>query len=79
MDNDLKQAETEEHIGFVRKVLGIVTVQMTFTFLLAVLSSTSPKLGAFFKSPVTLLISFALLIGCVCTIYISRDARRKVP
>ena len=62
-----------------RKVLGIVTVQMTFTFVLAVLSSSNAKLGAFFKSPVTLIISFILLIACMCTIYISKDARRKVP
>ena len=25
-DNDLKEVEAEEHIGFVRKVLGIVTI-----------------------------------------------------
>ncbi len=46
-DTDLKQMEAEEHIDYVRKVLGIVAVQMTFTFSLAVLASTFEGVGKF--------------------------------
>jgi len=45
VDNDLKQAETEEHIGFIRKVLGIVAFQMSFTFFLCILSTNSKAMG----------------------------------
>ena len=79
IDGDLKDAETEEHIGFVRKVLGIVTVQMSFTFLLCVLSSNSKALGTFFKNPLVLILSFILLITCTCYISFGKDARKKVP
>ena len=52
---------------------------MTFTFLLAVLSASNPKLGAFFKSPATLILSFIMMISCVCYISMSKSARQKVP
>jgi len=78
-DSDLKQYEQEEHIGFIRKVLGIVTIQMGVTFLFCVISSLNDKAGAFFKHPLTLILSFILLIFCVCAIAASKKNRRTVP
>lgn len=62
-----------------RKVLGIVSVQMTFTFALCVLSSNSKALGAFFKHPGTLIFSFILLLVCGCYLVLNDKARKKVP
>ena len=79
IDGDLKDAEMEEHIGYIRKVLGIVSVQMAFTFLLCVISSNNKAAGAFFKKPGTIIIALILLIFCVCYIQFGKDARKKVP
>ena len=78
-DHDLKQWEEEEHIGYVRKVLGIVCFQLTFTFLLCVLSSTIPVLGKFFKHPLTLIFSFIVMMFAVCRIFFDKELRRTVP
>ena len=80
-DNDLKQnnADTEEHIDFVRKVLGIVTIQVGFTFLLCLMSSAFPFAAAFFKNPGVLILSIALMITCVCVIAVSKERRMTVP
>jgi len=78
-DNDLKQYEKEEHIDYVRKVLGIVSVQMTFTFVLCILASASAGIGSFFKHPMTLVFAVMLLICCACTIFISKEYRTRVP
>ena len=75
----MKHYEREEHIGYVRKVLGIVAFQMAFTFLLCIMSSAFTSVGNFFKHPLTLILSLALLIGCVCTITISKEKRTTVP
>ena len=64
----MKEAESEEQIGFIKKVLGIVTTQLTFTFLLCVLSSLIDPIGRFFKHPATLILSIVLLITCACVI-----------
>ena len=78
-DNDLKQAEAEEHIDYIRKVLGIVTVQMTATFALCALSSASPSFGNFFKNPLILILSFFLMMSCTCVIFASPKRRQTVP
>ena len=75
----MNNAETEEHIDFVRKVLGIVSVQLTFTFALCVLSSMFESFGKFFKNPAVLILFFILCITCVCVISASKDRRRRVP
>ena len=41
----MKDLEAEEHIEYVRKVLGIVAVQMTLTFILAAASANFKSLG----------------------------------
>ena len=81
VDNDLKQnnADTEEHIDFVRKVLGIVTIQVGFTFLLCLISSAFPFAAAFFRNPGVLILSIALMITCVCVIAASKERRMSVP
>jgi len=71
VDNDLKEAENEEQIDYIRKVLGIVAFQMTFTFLLAVLSAANPTAGTFFKKPSTIILAFILMITCTLVIFCS--------
>ena len=78
-DSDLKQYEREEHIDFVRKVLGIVACQMSVTFLLCIMSSAIPAFGKFFKHPATLIFGLVLLIACFCAIAMSKENRRTVP
>jgi FtsH-binding integral membrane protein len=79
-DQDLMiKDEAEDHIGYVRKVLGIVATQMTFTFLLAASAANFAPVGRFFKHPLTLILSFCLLITCMCVIVGSKKARRTVP
>lgn len=78
-EDALKNADTEEHIEYIRKVLGIVTVQMSFTFALCVLSTNFDKVGNFFKHPLTLILGFILMLTCVCYIYGSPKARKEVP
>jgi len=78
-DNDMKQYEREEHIDFVRKVLGIVSVQMSITFFFCVVASIWAPAGAFFKHPLTIIIALVVLIACVCAIAGSKKNRREVP
>ena len=75
----MKDAEAQDHIEYVRKVLGIVTVQMTLTFLLAAASANFKNVGLFFKNPFVLIGSFALMMGCVLAIFCSKECRREVP
>lgn len=78
-DNDLKTQEAEEHIDYIRKVLGIVTVQMIFTFALCVLSSISTPVGKFFRHPLTLILALVLFIYSFCRIAFDEKLRRTVP
>ena len=71
--------EAEEHIGYIRKVLCIVCVQMTFTFALCVLSSISTPVGKFFKHPLTLILAIVLFIYSFCRIAFDEKLRRAVP
>ena len=52
-DNDLrvKDQERDEHIGFIRKVLGIVACQMALTFLFSLAASADQSTGQFMRSP----------------------------
>ena len=74
-DHDLKQMEAEEHIDYVRKVLGIVTVQMALTFALCALASTFDSFGKIFQNIWVLLFSCIVTIACVCVIAASKEWR----
>ena len=69
----------EDHVGFVRKVLGIVAAQMALTFLFAVAASVSMPIGNFFRNPSVLIFSAVGLISGVCYLMINKEARREVP
>ena len=72
----MKELEAEEHIEYVRKVLGIVSVQMTLTFILAAASANFKSIGLFFKSPFVICFAFILMMGCVIAIACSKECRR---
>ena len=71
--------ENEDHIDYIRKVLAIVSVQMSVTFGFACISTLSPTAGNFFKHPLTIILSFVMLMTCVCVIAASRERRKRVP
>ena len=75
----MKDQEAEEHIEYVRKVLGIVAVQMTLTFILAAASANFKSIGLFFKNPWVFIFAFILMMGCVLAIFCSKKNRRTVP
>ena len=70
----------EDQMGFMRKVFGIVAVQMTVTMLAAIG-------GALFKdsvrgterNPALILIAFGMIMGCALTILWNVQMRRTVP
>ena len=78
-DNDLKHMEAEEHIGYVRKVLGIVSVQMAATFLLCVLASINESIGKGVSRPGIQIFALILMLGCFIAIACYKEARRTVP
>ena len=67
-DHDKDHAR-DNHVGFVRKVLGIVSAQMMITFLCAIASSYNPDVGAFFRSPITQIVSLVILCPAMCTLF----------
>lgn len=77
-DSDL-QTKTDEHIGFVRKVLGIVATQMALTFSLALLASAHEPSGKFFKSTPVLTLSLIGYLTGVIWLFCSDTARKVVP
>ena len=71
--------KTEEHMGFVRKVLGVVATQMTVTFVLAFMASAHKPSGNFFKSPYVLIGALIAYIAGVFTLFCNEKARKTVP
>jgi len=71
--------KTEEQVGFVRKVLGIVAAQMALTFAFALLASISVSAGSFFKDPRVLILSLIGFIVSVCYLAFNKELRRTVP
>ena len=60
-------------------MLAIVAVQMGVTFGFACMATLSTTAGNFFKHPLTIILSFVLLMTCVCVIASSRERRKRVP
>ena len=58
----LVSGHDEEKQGFLRKVFGIVTFQLAFTFSLAFIASVSPSFGAFCMHSATVIVSLVFLI-----------------
>ena len=71
--------KTEEQVGFVRKVLGIVAAQMALTFAFALFASINSSAGSFFKDPRVLILSLIAFIVCACYLLFNKDIRRTVP
>eukprot|EP00806_Schmidingerella_arcuata_P000856 Macronucleus_1772.p1 GENE.Macronucleus_1772~~Macronucleus_1772.p1 ORF type:complete len:266 (+),score=27.70 Macronucleus_1772:1-798(+) len=80
-DNELVQKEEEqnEHIGFIRKVLGIVAAQMFLTFAMATAASLDHRVAAFVRNPIVIMACSILLMLSMCTLICSKSARRTVP
>ena len=71
--------EKDDQMSFVRKVLGIVTAQMTLTFSMAVASSKYPEFGRFMRDPMLLTLSITAGIMSMIVLFCSKHARMSVP
>ena len=71
--------KTEEHVGFVRKVLGIVAAQMALTFAFALFASINSSAGSFFKDPRVLILSVIAFLVCVGYLLHKKEIRHTVP
>ena len=74
-----KDDERDEHIGFIRKVLGIVAAQMLVTFSMSLAASFDDKIGRLVKNPFVYLSSMMLLMTCFCILMCSSHVRKSVP
>ena len=74
-----KDDERDEHIGFIRKVLGIVAAQMLVTFSMSLAASFDDKIGRLVKNPFVYLSSIMLLMTCFCILMCSSHVRKSVP
>ena len=75
----MKELEAEEQIDYVRKVLGIVSVQMALTFILAAASANFKSMGLFFKNPFVLVFAAILTVACFIALWCDKGCRREVP
>ena len=67
-------------MGFVRKVLGIVAVQMVWTFFCAVTGAVmKDRVGRYANNPLVILLMLVGVIGFAVWLYISDETRRTVP
>ena len=67
-------------MGFVRKVLGIVSVQMVWTFFCAVLGAVmKDRIGHQVNKPGVIILMLIGVIGFSLWLYLSDEARRTVP
>ena len=71
--------KTEEQVGFVRKVLGIVAAQMALTFAFALFASINSSAGSFFKDPRVLILSVIAFLVCVGYLLHKKEIRHTVP
>ena len=67
-------------MGFVRKVLGIVSVQMVWTFFCAVAGAVmKDRIGHVVNKPVVVLLMLVGVIGFSLWLFLSDETRRTVP
>ena len=80
-EKNWRVAETiEDQIGFIRKVFGILAVQMIVTCGAAVGGALMKEdMQKYQRNPALVLLSIGLIIGCALTIMINIPARRTVP
>ena len=70
----------EDQIGFIRKVFGIVAMQMVVTMAFAFAGSLlGDKVRPVMRHPIIIVLVLAGLIGCGFTIIFAVELRRKVP
>ena len=70
----------EDQIGFIRKVFGIVAMQMLVTMSFAMAGSLlQDKVRPYFRHPLFIIFVLAGVIGCGFTIIFGVELRRKVP
>ena len=72
--------QMEDSIGFMRKVFGILSIQMLVTFTFALGGAVLKKsMGHFFRHPAVILISLLGVIGFSLWLFLSKDTRKSVP
>ena len=70
----------EDQMGFVRKVFGIVAMQMTVTFIFAIGGAVNKKWFRGFEThPWLMLLSFITTIASMFTLVCGTEIRKKVP
>ena len=70
----------EDAIGFMRKVFGILAVQMAVTFAFAIGGAVlKNQIGHFVRHPAVILISLLGVIGFSMWLVLSKDMRHSVP
>ena len=67
----MKQADSDEQIGFIRKVLGIVAAQMFATFVLSLFASGTETGEKFFRKPIVTITGSILMITSVIVLMCS--------
>ena len=70
--------ERDVRVGFVRKVLGIVAIQLAFTLALAYKSSYDATFSAIVRNPITIILS-AFMIGFSLSALMCCGLTKKVP
>ena len=75
----VKGQERDEHIGFIRKVLGIVAAQMAVTFAMTLLASGTELGETFFRKPIVTITAMIFMLTSVIVLFCSKHARRTVP
>ena len=79
VDHDLKDADAQDQITYIRKVLGIVSVQFTLTLIFCAMSQMSKTAGNIFKNPLTHIVALTFLIVCCLVIIFDKERRRRAP
>ncbi|XP_003705918.1 protein lifeguard 4 [Megachile rotundata] len=72
-NNNVHNAAIEIRLGFLRKVYGLLSVQLLITVLVATVFMVFQPLKLFIQeNPWTLLLSFMMTIGTLCALYVKR-------
>ena len=69
----------EDQIGFMRKVFGIVAMQMTVVMIAAMSGSLFKSIRPYTTHPGLTILSFIIVMACAFTIALNVPVRRSVP
>mmetsp|Transcript_1145 Transcript_1145/g.1150 ORF Transcript_1145/g.1150 Transcript_1145/m.1150 type:complete len:145 (-) Transcript_1145:321-755(-) len=65
-------------LAFIKKVLGIVFIQITFTFGVILLASTNATFGSMMRNWITFTLGIILFLGSIITLFVG-NLGKKVP